>query len=730
MDPLSITLAVITLATALKDIIDIAQDIHDSFSKLPQNYRNAQRLATLMLKTLREIQDIYQENTAVFDRTSHLRKATDDLRDIYVLPSHKLPSTFNREIRYAHKQCMHLIPPISEKSLVKLKFAVYSFLTRKKVEELLSDLNEHVNRCSQQFLVSSTGYNPMFKLLEVIDPYIPDAIPTHELSKAYLRREIGRVLQSLSLIMQHWVKNPPTSVEVPRLALTWLLQASLVSDTINHQDTLIIAFRTQSLLRAHPSSLCIKEIDVALNRLSVRLKNLDMTGDAISICNIRIQLWRAIVKLQHSRTSLRRLANALAMLAIVYADGGDKDRAFYTAAESTEILQCLVTEENLQEQFAMQDTTLLVRNMILQAESDPSVENSLKLAVDARKTLECALGISSKDDLNISSPSSQQTLKGSSDDHSFTYASLLFRIARVKLNSNSLIEAKESAKSALQALNHLHTKYPNSEKITDKITGVLALLSDRDIRPINTSHEILDYTERNIILLRQMCQITPQRYILRLVNSLWWRREAFVDIGKVFEAQQVYQELSNLGELAATPPHLSLKIPSEIEGDYYVKLASSHYLTDHFTDAIVAARKAISLYAALEPMDSSPCRSQAKLLTAARRYDAALSEGYKALNIIDNSNIRGPDDVLIVPHQEVLGALLETLEASPDPRSLEQANIIVTRIRKLAHSGRVKQQRKWDWALPKYAMLLQRAGRLEEAATYLQEITNSFAEIN
>jgi hypothetical protein len=34
MDPLSITLAVITLATALKDIIETAEVIRDSFSKV------------------------------------------------------------------------------------------------------------------------------------------------------------------------------------------------------------------------------------------------------------------------------------------------------------------------------------------------------------------------------------------------------------------------------------------------------------------------------------------------------------------------------------------------------------------------------------------------------------------------------------------------------------------------------------------------------------------------
>lgn len=37
MDPLSTTLAVVTLATAIKDIVEVGQKIHDSFAKVKSN---------------------------------------------------------------------------------------------------------------------------------------------------------------------------------------------------------------------------------------------------------------------------------------------------------------------------------------------------------------------------------------------------------------------------------------------------------------------------------------------------------------------------------------------------------------------------------------------------------------------------------------------------------------------------------------------------------------------
>ena len=36
MDPLSLTLAVVTLATAVKDLVELAQAICDAFAKVPE----------------------------------------------------------------------------------------------------------------------------------------------------------------------------------------------------------------------------------------------------------------------------------------------------------------------------------------------------------------------------------------------------------------------------------------------------------------------------------------------------------------------------------------------------------------------------------------------------------------------------------------------------------------------------------------------------------------------
>ncbi|KAF9471259.1 hypothetical protein BDN70DRAFT_888349 [Pholiota conissans] len=282
MDPLSTTLAVITLATALKDIIETANAIQDAFSKRPQNYKNAYKLAQSTLETLEELQEMYEENRAVRDGKKHLRRSIDNLL---------------RDVKSVYEQCIRLLPPVSERRRDKFRIAVYSFFHREKVERLLIDLNEHVNKCLLKFVALSTVRTET-QVVEIHETmtvsnartearteeilrtvsspghvygnsaagfrashndrlfafsgsacmpmtWLTDTIPTHELSKAYLRREIARIdIFSIFGKLRNRLQKRTLRRRGPT---SWLFNVPPKSDIRHHQNAMILAFRAQTM---------------------------------------------------------------------------------------------------------------------------------------------------------------------------------------------------------------------------------------------------------------------------------------------------------------------------------------------------------------------------------------------------------------------------------------------------------------------------------------------------
>jgi hypothetical protein len=98
-DPLSITLAAVTLATALKDIIELAQKIEGSFAKVSsplhdgnvsqnllfpfrrflRNLQTAQRLSKDVLHTLFQLQEFCDQNCEVLNASVEMNTALMEL---------------------------------------------------------------------------------------------------------------------------------------------------------------------------------------------------------------------------------------------------------------------------------------------------------------------------------------------------------------------------------------------------------------------------------------------------------------------------------------------------------------------------------------------------------------------------------------------------------------------------------------------------------------------------
>ena len=100
MDPMSAALAGLAIASALKDIIELAQKLDDSLAKVstwsfgfpyltePQqvakNMTKSKRLAEDIVKSLRQLEKVYQRYNATLVRSPDLKEAVDRLK-VYVL---------------------------------------------------------------------------------------------------------------------------------------------------------------------------------------------------------------------------------------------------------------------------------------------------------------------------------------------------------------------------------------------------------------------------------------------------------------------------------------------------------------------------------------------------------------------------------------------------------------------------------------------------------------------
>jgi tetratricopeptide (TPR) repeat protein len=665
-------------------------------------------------------------------------------------------------MKSVYEQCARLIPPASERKRDKYKMAFYLFWNREKVEKLLLELRDHVDRYSHDFHVgalihaqfvdvliriirqlrsslrteahvvnmretviqsTSQGFSGVYshsglgtttnmssnvlghvsnsqiiaftQSTSMSITWIPDSVPTRDLSDAYLRRVLGSVHHSLRSILTCWSQNLPTNMELSNPESTWNLEELPVSRNVMHEDAVAEALYFQSLLRDNLSNSWFDHVDRAITELFFKLNDLDMYEDAVVLCALRVDLWRVIVKQHPSQTSSLGLIHALDVLAATSSCMGNQRQAYARSEEAIKILQSLSAAPAILP-LKKDELMRMARLMLIRAlNSDESLQ--VQLAVDARRILEHNMGITDfQSGTDVSSASnwvSQSVNNQISDDDWFTYAASLSNMAGISSSESS--KSRELAELALEILNHLLAKYPGSNRIITQLLFPLEyLMHATDPRAVSTN---LKYVEQYVSLLRQLAPFDAQRYVLRLARALWSHRKALVTLGRSAEAESIYQDIISLKALAAAPSHSDLQIPSETEGDYYAQLAQCHYDAERFTDAVYAAQNAISQYIALE--FTHPGQSRAKHMSAlallcmsfsaANQHDGVISEGFKFIKMFDNSNIYGSDSDLVKSYQDVLCLVMEALGASAHLGALSQVEDIKTRIRKFAYSRKI-----------------------------------------
>ncbi|KAJ6544107.1 hypothetical protein B0H19DRAFT_295890 [Mycena capillaripes] len=140
VDPISVTTTVITLATFIKDLIEVGQSIQRSIEKVGENRRRIRDLTNDILRTLADLANLTRGQEDSFQAPA-LLSALGNLK---------------AEMLHVHSICKE-ISSVQRPGFRKIGSQFKVWMKRDDVERKIAHLKEHVNKCYVQFTAFSAA---------------------------------------------------------------------------------------------------------------------------------------------------------------------------------------------------------------------------------------------------------------------------------------------------------------------------------------------------------------------------------------------------------------------------------------------------------------------------------------------------------------------------------------------------------------------------------------------
>ncbi|KDR69626.1 hypothetical protein GALMADRAFT_145358 [Galerina marginata CBS 339.88] len=329
MDPISLSLAALTLTTAVKDLADIVQKLERSFSKPAENIRNVEILATEVRQTMDQLKRFCDEQEELLSKARGLKVALSELF---------------RDMESVHEKCSGMGPVTARKKIDRFKATFGAWKNRNKVQSEIKELRNLVNRCRTQFLMFSImGIEKLRDTLPTVPPEIQ--MSSDFISSAYLPLQIDTInalMEQLSLAASNPVEEPMGDYLLPFRRFPTKL---FVEDdrSILREDVIMQVLQIQTILQGDLASLSVQVGARAFECLAVDLFYLEMYHESALIGAWAVKLFRTLVT-NHPTTYLPYLALSLSNLANAYRGTDDSvDDAHSSIIESIAICRSLQT---------------------------------------------------------------------------------------------------------------------------------------------------------------------------------------------------------------------------------------------------------------------------------------------------------------------------------------------------------------------------------------------------
>ncbi|KAF7357911.1 Tetratricopeptide repeat family [Mycena venus] len=141
MDPITVTTTLITLATFVKDLIEVGQDIQSSIEKVGENRRRIRELTNDVLRTLADLANLIRGHENTFQAPA-LLSAIGNLK---------------AEMLHVLSVCREISSMDHRPGLRGFKTQIKAWMKRDDLEGKIVHLKEHVNRCYLQFTAFSAA---------------------------------------------------------------------------------------------------------------------------------------------------------------------------------------------------------------------------------------------------------------------------------------------------------------------------------------------------------------------------------------------------------------------------------------------------------------------------------------------------------------------------------------------------------------------------------------------
>ncbi|KAF9537535.1 hypothetical protein CPC08DRAFT_771275, partial [Agrocybe pediades] len=614
-DPLSITLAAITLGTALKDLTELAMKLHSSFKKHPHNMRAAQSLAEDTLEIVQDIEKFYIERGDVLDNLPEVRDAVARLLSL---------SMTNVRVSLYY-------------NLETLRKAGYGGLCSRsnsggarKVELDIRNIREQANKCYRRFTrraqlgtavamgelkcaVSEgfSGMNRQLSALQVSDENVlafmgstravlstlpPDVMLSEDLvSKLYIRghvRKLDDILQNLASKQSYSVEEPDDFHTQPLAlrAFLWFKTSEATEYARGTTVTELIRVQ-QGLLNVAAGGNPIQDGAWALDNLSVDLRQLKMYPESLTLSTWSVDLYKTLAK-SHRDVYALHLALAFFNLAMSSYETDDFAQAMAMTTESLSLLKtCAPTFEMEYLTARGLSGSAHFRHAIGEHSSASLQDAEDSVAMFERLGANQMALIGPQQGENYATFALQMT---EGDRAAYHYANALDVQRGFLYDIERYQEALYAGSKALRLYRVLGQHYKHIN-IQSKVASLCDSLCDHVFRDVIPLSSALEYAQEAVQIWEDVQGPTAVEEEA-ILDCLATQTEILIKMGRPSDALTVFQKLSRRVRTMATNQRMYIHKLQD--------LASSLFSTTHYAEATTASRTIVEIYR--QSVDSLP----------------------------------------------------------------------------------------------------------------------------
>ncbi|KAF4609889.1 hypothetical protein D9613_010383 [Agrocybe pediades] len=607
-DPLSITLAAITLGTALKDLTELALKLHESFKKHAHNMRAAASLAEDTLEIVQDLESFYSARGDLLDNLPDVRDAIARL---------------SRDMQSVYDQCLPILQlgNSQERGLRRTLFKIEQWRSR-KVESDIRNLREQANKCYRRFTrhtqlgtavalgelkgAVSEGFSAttrQLSILQVSDENVnvfigstcavlstlpPDVVLSEDLVfKLYVRghvRKLDDILQNLASKQSYAVEEPDEHHARPFTThFSYLFRTSEAIEYARGNAVTELIRVQQRLLNIGAGGNPIQDGAWALDNLSIDLRELEMYSESLILSTWSVDLYKTLSKSHHWHVYVPHLALVFFNHALLSYKTGNFAQAMAMGTECLSLLKtCAPT-------FATEALTacVLSESALFRHAIGEHYSASLQDAEDSVAMFE-RLGVD------------QMAVIGSQQGGNYATFVLLLE------GSDHVVHDYANGLDAQRAYLHDGGRYQDALNAGEKALRLYRVLAQHykhvhfQYQVASLCHSLCDYVFRDVIPLSSALEYAQEAVQIweevqgataieeeRILDSLAMQTKILVEIGRPSDALTVFQKLARRMSFIATNQRMYIHKMQD--------LASSLFSKKHYVDAATASRTIVKI---------------------------------------------------------------------------------------------------------------------------------------